>query len=634
MPLRPATRRLAPLLAAATLLSAAPGVADAASGTFNCAGLQDGLNQASNGDTITLNDVCTKDNSGDAHGSFTLPSGVAITLQGVAGSGFDGAGAASRILTGNSVGSTKIFGLTFRNGRAPAGEAGGAVLLDGNSAPTFDNDQFFGNVAEGVGGAVALLAANAVSGTVVFANSILGSRGAAAPGNGAAAGGAIFIQTSRHVEVRGNLFGGNVAVDTGGGLAIAAAGGVSFSQNLVEGNEAGAGGGGAQLCCGQLQVVSNAFRANKVNDPLGRSNAHAGGGLLVSSPDGGGGQVIQFGNVFDGNSVSFTADAASISGGGGELVSGSNLSSRNDLFVSNALQGPSSGGESRGGGLRASGCGGGSIAITLENVAVAGNTVGAGGGGAGVSAACGRLTLLDTTVAGNAGAAAVDGGGGDALAVGNSIVSPPAGAPGVSGFSSRGVSFTDLCDPGAPDQPLPGEGNICADPHLVNPGSANFHQTAGSPTVDAGNNSLVSPDLGVDLDGSSRVTDGNGDGDEVVDMGADESAAVALIPRQHTPPPTTGGVDVPGPPPPSVVITQPPNKPVRVVYVRIIITRHHGRYLVTRITGRGRARIRLRLLDGKGRSHSVTRTVRTNRAVTVKELPLVGVRSIRVSVLS
>ena len=49
--------------------------AGAASMTTNCAGLQAALNQAQNGDTITLNQLCTATNSGASAGAFILASG-------------------------------------------------------------------------------------------------------------------------------------------------------------------------------------------------------------------------------------------------------------------------------------------------------------------------------------------------------------------------------------------------------------------------------------------------------------------------------------------------------------------------------------------------------------------------------
>jgi hypothetical protein len=628
------------LVCVAALSALFPAGAGAASATVNCQDLQGALDQATNGDVITLTETCSKDNSGDRHGSFQLPIAT-ITLQGTGGAGFDGAGADSRILIGHDVGGTLISGLTFRNGQAPSGGSGGAVLLDGNSAPVFQSDQFFNNSAEGLGGAVALLTPAAGSGTVVFANNVVGSRSGGA-GNQATTGGGIYVQTPRRVEMRSNLLAGNSAADIGGAVAMNSSSEIVFSSNLVEGNHATGGGGGVALCCGQLTVTSSAFRSNRVDDPNGTFPTHRGGGLLATSAEGGGpGQISQFSNVFDSNAITF--GNASISGGAGEYVIGSSLTSRNDLFLSNALQGPASGGDSRGSGLRSTGCNGAELLTTVENSVVAGNVLGAGGAGAGISAGCSsgvnHLSVIQTTVAGNAtpdgGGPALDGGGADGLLVANSIVGAQSGTATVGGFGARTVTFSDVCDPGAPNQPFPGDGNICADPLLINPAPSvgNFHETAGSPTIDAGSNALVAGDLGVDVDGDTRITDGNGDGNAVVDMGADESPGVPLIPGQDEPPKVITP-DVPGPPPPEVEVTTTPNKPQRVVYVRVIVTRHHGRYLLTRITGHGHVRIRLRLLDGKHRSHSVTRTVRTNRPVTVKHLPLVGIRLIRVSVLS
>jgi hypothetical protein len=621
-------------LAGALLVPGAPALA--ASGTYACADLQSGLDQAVAGDVITLSELCTKDNSGGSNGSFSLP-GAPITLQGVQGAGFDGTGAASRVLTGHDVGSTVIAGLIFRNSVAPTGLSGGAVLIDGNSAPTFQSDQFYSNGADGLGGAVAVLAPAASSGTVVFANSVVGSR-SGGEGNHATSGGALFIQSPRRVEVRSNLFAGNAAGDTGGAVGVSSSSEVLFASNLVEGNSAAAGGGGAQLCCGQLTITSNAFRANKVDDSGGAFPTHRGGGLLATSSEGGGpGHAVQFGNVFDQNSVSFANSSAS--GGGGEYLIGSSLDSRNDLFLTNAVQGPAGGGESRGAGLRSTGCNGGELLTKVENGVLVGNVLGAAGAGAAVSVTCGtgvnHLSLLDTTVAGNAtpdGAAALDGGGADTALAANSIV--VGAGPPLAGFGAQTVTHSDVCD--AASQPFAGDANICADPRLVNPspGSGNFHETPSSPTIDAGANTLLAGDLTVDADGDERAQDGNGDGEAVVDMGADESPAVPLIPPQERPKPPVVGPDVPGPAPPVVEVITKPNKVNRVVYVRIVISKKRGRYLATRISGtRSKARIRLRLLDGRHRSHSVTRTVRTNRPITLRNLPLVGVKLIRVSVI-
>src|SRR5207244_2627128 len=119
--------------------------------------------------------------------------------------------------------------------------------------------------------------------------------------------------------------------------------------------------------------------------PNGTFPTHRGGGVLATSADAGGpGQVVQFGNVFDSNAITFANE--SVSGGAGEYVIGSNLQSRNDLFLSNALQGPVAGGDSRGAGLRSTGCNGAELLTTVENGALAGNVLGGGGAGAAISA--------------------------------------------------------------------------------------------------------------------------------------------------------------------------------------------------------------------------------------------------------
>ena len=73
-----------------------------------------------------------------------------------------------------------------------------------------------------------------------------------------------------------------------------------------------------------------------------------------------------------------------------------------------------------------------------------------------------------------------------------------------------------------------GSGNICADPVLTD-----VHETAASPTVDAGDNSLTPASLTTDFEGDPRNQDGNGDGVARVDMGADEAPPAAVTTTTH-----------------------------------------------------------------------------------------------------
>ena len=58
------------------------------------------------------------------------------------------------------------------------------------------------------------------------------------------------------------------------------------------------------------------------------------------------------------------------------------------------------------------------------------------------------------------------------------------------------------------------------DPLLVDPDNGNYHLSPGSPCIDAGTGSV--PLASVDMDGDSRVIDGDENGSLVVDIGADE----------------------------------------------------------------------------------------------------------------
>lgn len=65
----------------------------------------------------------------------------------------------------------------------------------------------------------------------------------------------------------------------------------------------------------------------------------------------------------------------------------------------------------------------------------------------------------------------------------------------------------------------PGERNVDLDPLFADP---NYHLSPASPCIDTGDNGAVPPDIATDLDGSPRIMDGDGDGSEIVDMGAYE----------------------------------------------------------------------------------------------------------------
>ena len=66
-----------------------------------------------------------------------------------------------------------------------------------------------------------------------------------------------------------------------------------------------------------------------------------------------------------------------------------------------------------------------------------------------------------------------------------------------------------------------GDGNLDADPRFVGPEDGNFHLLPYSPCIDAGDNDASGLPV-TDFEGNLRIIDGDNDGTDTVDMGADE----------------------------------------------------------------------------------------------------------------
>jgi predicted outer membrane repeat protein len=64
--------------------------------------------------------------------------------------------------------------------------------------------------------------------------------------------------------------------------------------------------------------------------------------------------------------------------------------------------------------------------------------------------------------------------------------------------------------------------NFNLDPDFVNAKENNFNLKAGSPCIDAGINDLLPSEINTDVDGTSRLKDGNNDGTAKIDIGAQE----------------------------------------------------------------------------------------------------------------
>lgn len=142
----------------------------------------------------------------------------------------------------------------------------------------------------------------------------------------------------------------------------------------------------------------------------------------------------------------------------------------------------------------------------------------------------------------------------------------------VNGFiDARTVRSSDVCVEGAAHPDGDPNSNVCVDPKLTgSPTDESVDQTAVSPTIDAGDNSLVAGDLSKDYAGDGRKLGAQ------VDMGADEYKPPIVEP-EPTPTPTPTA-QTPAPPAPQGAVqgqTQRSCNSKRVFRIRIRVP--HGK---------------------------------------------------------
>jgi hypothetical protein len=535
-------------------------MARAANLPATCATLQVELNLANTGDTVTLTNAGTPCTAPTITYPITLPN-KEITLTGAAaGDGFDGGGTA-QLLTGTDVGGTVISNLTFQNGHTTG--HGGAILIDGTAHPTISNCTFLGNLSTGTG-AVDLVGSG---GTITLTGNTFG--GTASGAGNASSGafpGAVWIDSHTDVTVTHNSFIDNTSDGTnngdGGAGAIfvvsrSSGANIIFTNNTVSGNSETSGGGiggGATLQGLNVTVTANSFIGNSIGSGNSGGPGSFGGGLdiVASGPTG---ALTQSHNLFQDNHIGAYEDTSARGtevyfGGGGEFAQTPSITSFDDTFIGNTVDGGFGNTTGAGGGLGVQGDPGGSnkTTLTASNLVATNNTVkvsedGEGNGGgvyAGFVAGCAvalcpaEIDLFDSTITANSADSGPGMSGGVVTDVGkvtNSIVYGNTGNAAQLNFGSLTVTSSDSCS--AANTAYTGTGNVCVNPSLVNPAGNDVHETAASPTINAGNNALIPSGVGTDYAGQARIIGGT------VDMGAAEFSPV--IPT--TPPvPASGAV--------------------------------------------------------------------------------------------
>ena len=290
------------------------------------------------------------------------------------------------------------------------------------------------------------------------------------------AGGGIRVQDASPT-IAGNV----VTANTGSGIGVLG-GSPLIQDNVITANTTPYDGGG--IWAGS----SSEIVGNRIEDNAGDTAA----GLVVF------GTTVVRGNVIRGN------QAVGSHGGGGGLTMYGGLAVGNLIADNTALVG----GYAMGGGVLLQGS-----SIQLLQNTFAGNAAPTGSAIANIGVGG---TISGNIFAGPAGTGVVHCGGNYATYFQfNDVFNGTA-----SRFQDCGWDITGYF------------GNISADPLFMS--ATDRRLQAGSPAMDAGDPAVTGLPT-TDLAGAPRVTDGNGDGLAVVDMGAYEAPAMAIVGSRYHP---------------------------------------------------------------------------------------------------
>jgi len=310
----------------------------------------------------------------------------------------------------------------------------------------------------------------------------------------------------------------------GGGVAISNSS-PTIADNIIRRNGA-CSGAGISVSFGSPLIESNAIGENAQS---GCSGGTGGGGIEIGGAGATGTEVIS--NVISNNSMSSAAGGGiSLDAAGAPLIE-NNLISQN--VATGVFGGPTGGPAAAGGGIAMIN---NSNPRIIQNLII--NNTADLGGGIAFSTPSGSLgpTIVSNTIATNSstqnyGSAIYSSGYVSSVELADNLLIGPASATAVycdsafgsssprffnnDAFSSSGTAFQGTCAGAAGTS-----GNISADPLFVNPSAGNYQLSAGSPAIDAGNNSA--PDLPPrDFCGNPRIVNG-GSGTVAVDIGGYE----------------------------------------------------------------------------------------------------------------
>jgi parallel beta-helix repeat protein len=334
--------------------------------------------------------------------------------------------------------------------------------------------------------------------------------------SGSFAGGGIVVRDSSPT-ITNNRIRNNRAVNDGGGIVVQNSS-PTITNNMITNNNACRGSGIGVL--GGSPLIQKNTITNNFNDLcVGGS----GGGIFIQ----GRGSAEIFDNIISNNKTG--------AGGGINLENAEAPIIKGNIIKGNIVE---SQGIPPGGGIYVRG----PKALIVQNV-VTGNTSGYGAG-VYLSIFNSAMVVNNTIVDNNAVAVSgfntdgsgvfIENGGGVIELTNNIIIAKPGQtAYKCSTFippPTPTTRFNNVFSPGGPayggtcSNMTGTNGNISADPLFADPTQGDYHLQMGSPSIDKGDNQAQNlPDW--DLDGKTRIQDGDGDGTSTIDMGVYEFVA-------------------------------------------------------------------------------------------------------------
>ncbi len=413
----------------------------------------------------------------------------------------------------NNGGSPTVTNCTFEGNSATS--LGGGMLNRHGSSPTVINCAFSGNSGGNGGGMYNLHVSPTVTGCTFSDNS-------------AAFGGGMY-NNGGSPTVTNCTFDGNTAISSGGGGMLNSGSSPTVNSCIFSGNMAD-GGGGMQNAGGSPTVINCTFSGN-----LAVGNTLGGGGMVN------GANALIIGCLFLGNTSNyvgggmsnfnssptvtdciFADNSANVDGGGMYNVLGSPTVNSCTFNGNTTFLG-------HGGGMYSN-----DSSPTVTGCVFSNNSAGfctpppvvvCFGFGGGMYNRSSSPAVFNSSFSGNF--AGDDGGGmyndNSNLTAKNCIFWGDSSEEIIVLLGTTTVTYSDV------QGGFPGTGNIDGDPLFVDPDNGDLRLQAGSPCIDAGDNTAVTEGITTDLDGNPRFLDvpetpdtGNGTL-PIVDMGAYES---------------------------------------------------------------------------------------------------------------